>query len=151
MKKILCAILASLMLLSLTACGSAETETVVLTMEQNGTVIDYTLEAKGDTVQKIIQTSTIDCSAFSEDEIAIIESAADEYAATYADFEGVTYSMKVEDTDLVETIIIDTTNKDTLQGLSNEGLLPIEGNNADSISLEKTIENLEALGMTVKE
>ena len=139
------------MLLSLTACGSKpEPQTVVLTLNQNGTNIDYQLDALDDTVQMITQTSTVDCSAYSEEDLALILASAEEYAASYEEIEGVTYSVKTVDTDLVETIVIDTTNSDSLKQLSDSGLLPIEGS-ADTISLEKTIANLEELGMTIKE
>lgn len=150
MKKMLFTILASLMLLSLTACGSPEPETVVLTYEANGTLIDYELEAINDIVQTITQTTTVDCSMYTEDQILIIEETAAEYATIYGEIEGVTYSTEMVGTDLVETLIIDATSSETLQTLNDEGLLPIEGSDS-AISLEKTVENLEALGMTVKE
>ena len=150
MKKILCAILTGLMLLSVTACGNSEPTTVTLTMEQNGATIDYKLDAKGDVVQTITQTSTVDCSAYTEEQLAVIEESAGQYAASYEGIEGVTYSIETVDTNLVETIVIDATNSDSLQELSDLGLLPIEGSSS-SISLEKTVENLEALGMTVVE
>lgn len=150
MKKILCTILVGLMLLSLTACGSdPKTKTVILTLEESGTTIDYKLEALDDVVQKITQISTVDCSSFSDEELSIIQSSAKEYASAYEAIEGVTYSIDIDSTNLVETITIDTTNTDSLQELSASGLLPIDGT-ADSISLEKTVENLKELGMTEK-
>ncbi|MBO5460862.1 MAG: DUF1307 domain-containing protein, partial [Ruminococcus sp.] len=131
-------------------CGNSEPTTVTLTMEQNGATIDYKLDAKGDVVQTITQTSTVDCSAYTEEQLAVIEESAGQYAASYEGIEGVTYSIETVDTNLVETIVIDATNSDSLQELSDLGLLPIEGSSS-SISLEKTVENLEALGMTVVE
>lgn len=151
MKKILCAVLTTCMLFALTACGSKpESKTVVLTYDLSGTTIDYQLDALDDTVQKITQVSTVDCSAYSDEDLSIILESADEYAASYEVIEGVTYSIEVEDSNLIETIVIDTTNLDSLQELSDSGLLPIDGD-FDYISLEKTIENLESMGMTIKE
>lgn len=151
MKKILCTILASLIFFTFTACGAKpEEKCVILTSEENGITIDYQLDALDDTVQKITQTTTIDGSLFTEEQISIITSAADEYRATYKAIEGVTYSLETVDTDLIETITIDTTNSDSLQELNDSGLLPIDGT-TDAISLEKTIENLKELGMTEKE
>ena len=152
MKKFLCAILASLMVLTLVACGGgSDLQTVVLTMEQNGTTIDYELVADGDVVQQITQTSTLDGSLYTEEQIDLIMESADEFAAAYAEIDGVTYSIEEKDGDIVETIKIETTDADTIQALSDAGLLPVDQDNATSISLKKTIENLEALGMTVKE
>lgn len=151
MKKVLCTILASLIFFTFTACGSEpEEKCVILTSEEDGITMDYQLDALDDTVQKITQTTTIDCSSFTEEEISIITSSVDEYRAAYEAIEGVTYSLETIDTDLVETITIDTTNSDSLQELNDSGLLPIDGT-ADSISLEKTVENLKELGMTEKE
>lgn len=151
MKKLLCTILSGLILFSLAACGTEpEEKSVVLTLEEDGTTIDYQLDALDDTVQKITQTSSVDCSAFTEEELSSVLDSADEYTAVYEDLECITYSVEIVDTKLVETIIIDTTNSDSLQELSDAGLLPIEGS-ADTISLEKTVENLKELGMTEKE
>lgn len=151
MKKVLCTILASLIFFTFTACGTEpEEKCVILTSEEDGMTIDYQLDALDDTVQMITQTTTIDCSSYTEEEISIITSSVDEYRAAYEAIEGVTYSLETIDTDLVETITIDTTNSDSLQELNDSGLLPIDGT-ADAISLEKTVENLKEDGMTVKE
>lgn len=151
MKKILCTILASLIFFTFTACGSEpEEKCVIFTSEEDGITIDYQLDALDDTVQKITQTTTIDGSLFTEEQISIIISAADGYRATCKAIEGVTYSFETVDTDLIETITIDTTNSDSLQELNDSGLLYIDGT-TDVISLEKTIENLKELGMTEKE
>lgn len=151
MKKVLCTILASLIFFTFTACGTEpEEKCVILTSEEDGMTIDYQLDALDDTVQMITQTTTIDCSSYTEEEISIITSSVDEYRAAYEAIEGVTYSLETIDTDLVETITIDTTNSDSLQELNYSGLLPIDGT-ADAISLEKTVENLKEDGMTVKE
>lgn len=148
MKKFLCAILAALMVLSMAACSSSEPQTVVLTMEQNGVSIDYQLDAKGDIVQKITQTTTMDCSAYTEDQIAAVEEAVAQYEAAYNAIEGVTYTAGLEDTDFVETIIIDTTDEDTISELSAQGLVPVEGEGL--ISLEKTVELMKEQGFTEK-
>ena len=148
MKKFLCAILAALMVLSMAACSSSEPQTVVLTMEQNGVSIDYQLDAKGDIVQKITQTTTMDCSAYTEDQIAAVEEAVAQYEAAYNAIEGVTYTAGLEDTDFEKTIIIDTTDEDTISELSAQGLVPVEGEGL--ISLEKTVELMKEQGFTEK-
>lgn len=150
MKRIMCIILASLILFALTACGGSEPQTVVLTYEQDGVSMEYQLDAVGDTVETITQTSSIDCSMYTEAQMQIFEESISEYAATYDSIDGVSYSTEIIGTDLVETISIDATNTDTLDTLSAQGLLPIEGTSA-RISLEKTVENLEAQGWVVQE
>lgn len=151
MKKILCTILSGFILFSLAACGAEpEEKSVVLTLEEEGATVDYQLDALDDTVQKITQTSTIDCSAFAEEQLSSVLDNAEEYAAAYEEIEGVTYSIETVDSDLVETITIDLTKVDSLQELADSGLLPVESD-ADSISFEKTVENLKGLGMTEKE
>lgn len=152
MKKFLCVILSCLMLLSLVACGSEDpTTTTTLTMTQNGVTIDYELEAKGDVVVKITQTSTLDGSLFTEEQIDAMLEAATEYEATYEAIDGVTYTLEENGGNLVETITIDASSADTIQALSDSGMLPVDTEGATSISLEKTVENLESLGMTIKE
>lgn len=151
MEKFLCTILASLIFFSFTACGTEpEEKSIILTLEEEGTTVDYQLDALDDTVQKITQTSTIDCSAFTEEQLSSVFDNAEQYTAAYEEIEGVTYSIETVDTDLVETITIDLTKIDSLEELSDSGLLSIEGE-ADSISFEQTIENLKELGMTEKE
>ncbi len=151
MKKFLCTILASLIFFSLTACGTEpEEKSMILTLEEDGITVDYQLDALDDTVQKITQTSMIDCSAFAEEQISTVIDAVEEYTAAYEEIEGVTCSIETVDTDLVETITIDLTKIDSLEELSDSGLLSIEGD-ADSISFEQTVESLKELGMTEKE
>lgn len=148
-KKIVSLVLVGLMVFLMTACGAKE-KSAVLTYEQTGVLMEYRIDAKGDVVQKITQTSTLDCSAFSEDQVAAIEASLVEYADTYEKMDGVEYSSSKSGDAIVETIIIDATNGDTLGELADAGLLPIEGD-ASKISLSKTIDNLEEQGWTLKE
>jgi len=150
MKKLLCAILAAVMVLSLAACGGEEMTTTVLTMEQDGITIDYTLEAEGDVVKKIIQKSTLDGSLFDEATMDLMLQSAESYREAYEAYAGVTYELEEVGANLVETITIDTTDMDMLKELSAAGLVPMDTENADVVSLEKTVANLKELGMTEK-
>lgn len=150
MRRIMCIVLASLMIFALTACGGSEPQTVFLTYEQDGVSMEYQLDAVGDIVEKLTQTSSIDCSMYTEEQMQIFEESISDYAAAYENIDGVSYSTEIIGTDLVETISIDATNSDTLDTLSSQGLLPIEGTSS-SISLEKTVENLESQGWVVQE
>ncbi|MBE5955803.1 MAG: DUF1307 domain-containing protein [Lachnospiraceae bacterium] len=149
MKKILSFILAAILLLSLTACNQAETKTVTLHIEDSGILGQYVLEAEDNVVHTITQTTTMDCTGFVEDQFAIIEESIAEYKAIYEAIEGVTYNVEVTDTSMVETLIIDATNKETLNALSSQGLMPME--EGDFIALDKTVESMCAEGWVVAE
>lgn len=144
MKRIMCFVLACIMVFSLTACGGKE-QTKVLTIEQNGVAMEYQIDAKGDSIHTITQTSSIDCSGYSADDIAMIEASIAEYATIYEAYEGVTYSSEVTDTAIIETIKLDVSDGDLVQSLSDAGLLPVEGDGTN-LSLEKTVANLTAQG-----
>ncbi len=144
MKRIMCFVLACIMVFSITACGGKE-QTKILTLEQNGVTMEYQIEAKGDSIHTITQKSSIDCSGYTADDIALIEASIAEYAAIYEAYDGVTYSTETTDTTIIETIKLDVSDGDLVQSLSDAGLLPIEGDGTN-LSLEKTIENLTAQG-----
>lgn len=149
MKRLFCLILASLMVLSMIGCGGKEQSTTLL-YEESGITMEYKMDAKGDIVHTITQTSILDCSAYTEEEIAAIEELMVQTSTSYGEYECVTYESVVEDTTLKETITIDASDSDTLKALSEAGLLPIDGNSS-KISLKKTVESLESQGWVVQE
>ena len=69
MKKLLCALLTGAVVLGMTACGGEKEVqgAAVATMEQNGVTVTMTFDAKGDTVTRITQESTIDLEGFTEE------------------------------------------------------------------------------------
>lgn len=151
-KKVLGLGLAGLMSLSLAACGGVEEQSVTLNYEMEGVNMEYTLDAAGDVVHTITQVSSVDCSAYTEDQVAMLQSSLEEYATVYDAYEGVEYSSSVEEGFMYETIKIDVSEQDTISELSEAGLLPIESDSAVTfISLEKTVENLESQGWVVQE
>lgn len=150
MKRLMCMVLAGLIILSMAACGGSKPQTAVLTYEANGVTMEYKIDAKGDTINTITQTSSIDCSAYSEDDIATIQASMDEYAAIYEAYDGVKYETAVDGTTLKEIITLDVSDSDLVQSLSDAGLLPIEGDGT-KLSLDKTVENLESQGWTLQE
>ncbi len=149
MKKILSFILAVIILLSFTACKKSDPQIVTLNIEDSGVLSTYTLEADGDVVHTIKQTTTMDCTGFVEQQFDIINEAITEYEAIYNAVEGVTYEVDVTETSMVEKLTIDATNKDTLKELSDQGLMPVES--GDYISLEKTVKSMEADGWVIAE
>ena len=149
-KKLLALIMVMILAVSVVACGGDKEKSVTLTMSQNGVTVDYTLEAKGDKVTKIKQVTTMDCSAYSDEDIEYLEEMLEAYSDYYEGFGCAKYSTKINNDKLVETITIDTTDMDGVQELSDAGLFPMTVDNADYISLEKSIESLKDLGLTEK-
>lgn len=151
-KRKLCAWITICLLLVLSACGGGKTQTVKLSYSVVGVTMEYQLEAAGDRVKTITQNSVVDTSVYSEEEIQMILDSMNEFAGTYEAIEGVTYTTEATDETLTETLVIDATNRDTLQTLIEAGLLPMEGEeNFLFISLEKTVAGLEEQGWVVVE
>lgn len=149
MKKIVTFIFMCIFALSFTGCNQAKTEKVTLHIEDSGVIGQYILEAKDNVVHTITQTTTMDCTGFVEEQFAIIEEAIDEYKGIYETIEGVTYNVEVTETSMVETLIIDATNMETIKSLSSQGLMPVE--DGDFIALDETVESMCADGWTVSE
>lgn len=149
MKKILYAILAAVMLLSLAGCGAKE-QSVTLTVEDSGIIGVYVLEATGDKVHTIKQTTSMDCTGMTEDQFAIINESIEQYKAIYAQINGVEYDVQIADNTMKETINIDVSNKETIATLVDQGLLPIDNPDAASISLKQTVDNLTEQGWVIQ-
>lgn len=149
MKKLFSFMLALALMCSLAACNQKKIETVTLLIEDSGVIGQYILEAEDNVVQKITQVTSMDCTGLVEEQFAIIEEAVAEYSAIYDAIEGVTYNVEITDTSMVETLIIDATNAETLKTLSEQGLMPVE--EGDFIALDETVESMCAEGWTVSE
>ena len=150
MKKTISAILVVMLLLALVGCGSAEPQTVTLFYEESGIRMEQKLEANGDKCHTMTQTTTIDCTGWSEEDFQMLEDAVAEYSGIYEEYEGVTYTTKIEGTSFSEILVLDISDADLVKSLSEAGLLPIEGE-AKYISLKRSVENLNAQGWNVKE
>ena len=150
MKKIICTMLTAIMTLSMVACGGAK-KTVTLTYEEAGMSCEYTMDAKGDAVKKITQVTTIDTSQFTSDILASLETTLEETKSIADGVDCVTYTVEQTETAYIETIILDVSSKDNIDEISDSGIMPLDVDNADYISLEKTTENMESAGFTVVE
>lgn len=151
MKKQLCAIMVGAAMLGLTACGGTEEvkNAATATIEQNGVTMTMSFDAKGDTVTRITQESVIDLSGYTDDQIDMLNSTVEAAEETYADIENVEYSCEEEDGKLVERIVIPT-DEETLKAVVEQGLLPIDDEDATRLSLKATVDNLESSGWTVE-
>ncbi len=148
MKKIFAFFLVACMAFSLTACSEKE-QTVTLIIEDSGVYGEYTIKAAGDLIHTIEQTTTMDCSGYTEDQLDILQDFIDEYKAIYADIEGVTYDASISETAMVETIKIDVSNEAAVSALTEADLLPLEGEG--DLSFEKTVASMKEQGWTEKE
>lgn len=152
-KRIVSLLLAGLMIFLLVGCGDKKEdkrETTVLTYEANGVSIEYRMESTGDVVKKITQESTLDYSAYTDDQILAMEELLEEYALEYNKMKSVTYSYKNEGSTFVETIVMDTTVDGALEELQSIGMGTLE-EDAKYISLEMTIDNMESMGFELQE
>lgn len=129
-------------------CGKKE-QSATCTIEQNGAKVEMVLDAEGDKVVKLTQTTVVPLEGLDEDTAAVLEETLKQYEEIYAAYDSVKYEHEQSDTELKETVAIDLEDKDELKELSDAGLLPIEGD-ADTISLKKSKEALEEAGWTVK-
>ncbi len=152
MKKKLCMLLACTAMLGLSACGGNEEvkNAASATIEENGVVMSMSFDAKGDTVTRITQESTIDLSGYTEDQIAALDEAVASAEGIYADLEGIEYSCEQTDGKFVEKIVIPT-DEETLKTVVEQGILPVDNEDLTQLSLESTLDNLESSGWTVEQ
>lgn len=140
---VMCALVAML-----SACGGKE-ESATCRLDQNGTSIEIKIDAKGDTITKWTQTSTMSTEGLGEEMVAALEGVIEEMKTTYSQYSNVKYTGTVSGDSVTEVVEIDMTDKDGVQQLVDAGLLPVEGN-ASRLSMKQTVENLKASGYTVE-
>lgn len=151
MKKIISIMIACVMVLGLVACGGKEVESAaVCKIEQNGVEIEMVLDAKGDKITKIHQTSSISIEGYSEEQVQSLQDMVDQTAETYKAIEGITYEIEQDDTEIAEKISMNVGDKDTLKAVIDAGLLPVTGDNVTQLSLKSTKEALKESGWTVE-
>ena len=147
MKKFTTWTMTLILILSLAACGG-KSRSVLYTLSQEKDGLKLTdamkLDAKGDAVQKMEETITLDMSAFDEDTQKLMTEAYDSLAQSYQAVDGVECTGTV--TDGVYTIKVTINAEgDTVAKLAEQGLLQVDGD-PEGISLEKTGAALEKSG-----
>ena len=149
MKRGRCLIVLLAAALTLGACGGKK-QSVVYTLEQENDGLKMTdtmkLEARGDSVEKMEETISMDMAAFDEDTQKLMVEAYDSLVESYQAVDGVECTGTTTDSVYTIQIAIDTSG-DTVAKLAEQGLLQVEGS-TDGISLEKTGQSLEAGGYT---
>ena len=147
MKKFTAWTMTLILILSLAACGG-KSRSVLYTLSQEKDGLKLTdamkLDAKGDAVQKMEETITLDMSAFDEDTQKLMTEAYDSLAQSYQAVDGVECTGTV--TGSVYTIkVMINAEGDTVAKLAEQGLLQVDGD-PEGISLEKTGVALEKSG-----
>ena len=139
MKRGRCLIVLLAAALTLGACGGKK-QSVVYTLEQENDGLKMTdtmkLEARGDSVEKMEETISMDMAAFDEDTQKLMVEAYDSLVESYQAVDGVECTGTTTDSVYTIQIAIDTSG-DTVAKLAEQGLLQVEGS-TDGISLEKT-------------
>lgn len=147
MRRVVAGVLALGMMLALTACGGKEqTVTYRLEQEQNGLKMEdtMTLNAKGDTVQKMSEVVKVDLSTLDDAQKEQINTLYDQMVEQYKAVDGVECTGEKTDSSYTIKVEIDATGN-AVKELSKAGLLQVDGN-ASRISLKETGKGLEGAG-----
>ncbi|MHA6253117.1 YehR family lipoprotein [Oceanobacillus sp. CAU 1775] len=135
----------------LVACGSGgEETTTVMRAEQNGVIIEITLEAEGDEVVKQTADNIITYEALGVSNAEEAEAQLGEIVAGFNEVEGVTHSIDYQEGQAIETLAVNYEEADLEEVAQLEGST-FEDTDADYISLEKTIEMLQGQGFGIVE
>lgn len=152
MKKRIFSCLLLTMVFVLTACGGKkQSVTYMMESDLNGVVMTdtMTLDAKGDVVQQMTETVTLDMSGVDETSQSLLIEQYEQVVNAYNAVEGVECTSATEEGSYSITIVIDATG-DAVTELASQGLLQVEGS-TDGISLEATGEALTASGYALQE
>lgn len=165
-KSFICVFLILLLILSLSACGKeplpdeAETEniniaaysegSVEITLQKNLQTITVTrlLSGKNNQIRNITQTTTMDTSSFSDEEMEILKKDMDDITAACESFDGIEYKVSVQGDLYTETFQFDTSEPEKINTILSSGYLDITVS-GDSIPLTDSIQNMLADGWIV--
>ena len=151
MKKITGILVACILVLGLSACKAELKEDVgACTIEQNGVSIRMSFDAEGDKIVKVKQESVINMEGYTDEDKAMIQESVEQMAESYSGLEGVSYNIEENGEELTEKIEMNVGDKETLKAVIKAGLLPVDDENVEKLSLEKTLEGLGSSGWTVE-
>ncbi len=157
MKKLLALLLSATLMLALAGCGAEQTATYVSTTTEEGiTITDaQTIQAKGDKIQRLTETTTMDFSTLDTEIQAQLVAYYDEsFDAAKADAPtGVAISYSEQNGVYTATFDIDLVAGD-LQELIEKKYIMITSDNASTIkyvSYSQTCAALEASGYTLQQ
>jgi len=132
------------LLASLVACGTTKEVETVCQQAFGDMSAEVSYFSKKDKIERMVSVVTTTIDGYTDEEIS---EYADAYADKYNAITGMTYSYTYVDGKLVETINIDF-NKTSNSDLISLGILGYGDANIDYISLEQTLDNQKAAGIT---
>ena len=141
MKKI---IILFVLLASLVACGTTKEVETICQQEYGDFVLEVSYFSKKDKIERMEQVATTTVDGVSDEEVAEV---MDAFFTEYNAITGVTYAYTYANGELVEIITMDF-NKMSNSDMISLGVLGYGDANVDYISLEKTLDNQKAAGVT---
>lgn len=149
MHKKISGVIGMLALLILVGCsGKSDIGKKVCTMKDDGMNYNIELEYDGDKIIKINHIQSLNFVELGSTEETVKE-VTDEAKEELEKVKGVKYTAEIKGEEVIETIVLDL-EKAKLSELDSSGILLIDGDNVDYISLEKTLANYEKMGMKCK-
>lgn len=153
MKRILSIVLVFVMALGLSACKKEVAEekgVATLVYEEGPVTIEMVLDAKGDEISWIHQTTYLSTEGIPEEQLVELEKQSAEIGAAYSQIKGVEHSFEKLEGKYQEKVVMEI-NKDTLPKLIESGLLPVTNEKATTLSVKETKKGLQEAGWTLKE
>lgn len=160
MKKIIGLVLIVLMLVGCSSGSKADTskvkEGVLVATLENGPikmVQTYDGDKEKDILTKMVQTSTIDLSALTQDQKDKLEKDIEVVKEQYSKIKGATYTFEIKDNKATEVVTL-SLEGDALQDVvKNKVMVGMEDTDQtySHVSYKLTLENLKKQGFTVEE
>ena len=156
MKKLVSLLLSLTLVLAMTGCGKEQSATYVMTSVQEGITMTDTqvVEAKGDVVKSLYETTTLDLSESDSEMVDFLVAYYDEAFGSMKDSApaSVVVEYGLDGTTYTAIININLDGAD-LQELINGGYINVTSDNANTlkyISFSQTCAALEASGYTLQ-
>ena len=146
MKKLISALLICMMIFTLTGCQ--EERTVIMSMSNYDGKHEIQIEAVGNEVKKITQTSTLEIEGYSETQINEIVADLEEEHASLT--KGITFSVKHENSTLIKTYTLDATNKFAIEAANGYGFFSFNAG-TKKITLKNYLTEMKSKGFTIIE
>jgi uncharacterized lipoprotein YehR (DUF1307 family) len=142
-----------LMLVFLTSCGGGKEQTATFLMDNSDTMgvhVEMVVNAKGDKIMDITQTSVMKLEMYPEEQIEQLRMMSAMIEETCNEIDGATYTVTETEEEYKEVVELNVGNKDTLKAIVEAELLPVEGG-TDQLSFKGTKENLVDYGWVLEE
>lgn len=128
--------------------NSNESSTVDYTLAGTGTDSTITFEYEDD---KVLKQTAVNVVNYDEAKTTKeqLQTAMESLTSSYKDIKGLSYDVEYGDTEAKETVVVDYTKVDLKELADLQGVtFDSDADDADSVSLKKTVELLEKSGYT---